>query len=73
MQYHEIRYANLAAAKIGKIKDMLLRAQRGKKPHPTLSKGEGFKLLFKVSPFGGDLEGASCFVVPPHNDMVYNV
>jgi hypothetical protein len=29
------------------------------KPHPTLSKGEGFKMLFKVSPFGGDLEGAS--------------
>jgi hypothetical protein len=29
-------------------------------PHPTLSKGEGFKILFfKVSPFGGDLEGAS--------------
>jgi hypothetical protein len=52
---------------------MLLRAQRGEKPHPTLPKGEGFKMLFKVSPTGGDLEGASCFVVPPHNDMVYNV
>jgi hypothetical protein len=22
------------------------------KPHPTLSKGEGFKALLKVSPFG---------------------
>jgi hypothetical protein len=32
---------------------------RGTKPHPTLSKGEGFKILFEVSPFGGDLEGAS--------------
>jgi hypothetical protein len=35
------------------------------KPHPTLSKGEGFKVLFKVSPFGGDLEGAS------HNDVFF--
>jgi hypothetical protein len=33
--------------------------ERSKKPHSTLSKGEGFKMLFKVSPFGGDLEGAS--------------
>ena len=41
------------------------------KPHPTLSKGEGFKALLKVSPFGGDLEGASCFVVPPRNDMIF--
>jgi hypothetical protein len=32
------------------------------RPHPTLSKGEGFKMLFKVSPFAGDLEGAYCFV-----------
>jgi hypothetical protein len=32
--------------------------RESKKPHPTLSKGEGFKMLFKVSPFGGDLEGA---------------
>ena len=26
-------------------------------PHPTLSKGEGLKDFFKVSPFGGDLRG----------------
>jgi hypothetical protein len=42
------------------------RWNEARKPHPTLSKGEGFKMLFKVSPFGGDLEGAPYFV--PRND-----
>ncbi|MGF7038892.1 hypothetical protein M2273_002144 [Mucilaginibacter lappiensis] len=30
-----------------------------RRPHSTLYKGEGFKMLFKISPKGGDLEGAS--------------
>jgi hypothetical protein len=36
MQYHEIRYANLAAAKIEKIKDMSLRAIAWQ-PHHVLT------------------------------------
>ncbi|MGF7040897.1 hypothetical protein M2273_004161 [Mucilaginibacter lappiensis] len=45
-----------------------------KRPHPTLSKGEGYKIFFKVSPFGGDLEGgfASCLAMTrgENNDLL---